>query len=67
MYRNCHLVFGFLSEEIAPYVAGDSLCPWKEVSSRSSYITILNQNLHVSLSSDLIGDIAHGHLLKSIF
>ena len=34
---------GFFKEEIIPYVAVDSVCPWEEVSSVSSYIiTILN-------------------------
>ena len=35
------VVLWFLSEGIAPYVAVDVLCPWEEMSSGSSYATIL--------------------------
>lgn len=38
------LVSRFLSEEILPYVVIDSMCPWKDVRSGASYVTILNQN-----------------------
>lgn len=34
----------FFSEKILPYVAIDSLGPWEEVSSGSSYSTILKQS-----------------------
>ena len=39
-----YLVFGFLSEEIAPYLAVDPLCPWVEMSLGSTYITTLTWN-----------------------
>ena len=35
---------GFCSEEIVLYTAVDTLCPWQEVSSRSSYVAVLSQN-----------------------
>lgn len=39
------LVFrGFFQRKFAPYVAVDSVCPWEEVSSGSSYVTILKWN-----------------------
>lgn len=42
------LVSGFLSEEkFFSFVAIDSVCPWEEMSSGASYVTILNQNLSV--------------------
>lgn len=36
------LVFRSFSQRIFPFVAVDSLCPWENVSSRSSYAGILN-------------------------
>lgn len=36
------LVFRSPSEEILPYKAVDSVCPWEEVSSGSSYVATLN-------------------------
>ena len=36
---------GFVSEEVVSYIAVDSLCPWEEVSSGSSYVAVLNWNL----------------------
>lgn len=40
------IVLWFLSEEIFLYVAVHSVCLWEEVSSGSSYFTILNQNFY---------------------
>ena len=38
------LVSEFLSEIILPYLTIDSLCPWEEVSSGTSYVAIWNWN-----------------------
>ena len=38
-------VSGSLSEGIALCIAVDSVCLWEEMSSGSSYVTILDQNL----------------------
>lgn len=38
-------IFKFFSEEVAPYVAVDSVCFWEVVSSGSPYVTILNWDL----------------------
>ena len=40
------LVLWFLSEEIVLYVAVYSVCLWEEVSSGSSYFTMLNHNFY---------------------
>ena len=45
------VVLGFLSGEDVLYVAVDSVCPWWEVSSESSSVTILNWN-HISCLFD---------------
>lgn len=45
------LVFRLFSEEIVPCIAVDSVYMWKEVSSESSYIAILNWNPSFSLGS----------------
>ena len=46
--------FGFLYEGIIPYVVVDLLCLWKEVSSGSSYATILNPPSQFFLNVDLV-------------
>ena len=40
------IILWFLSEEIFLYVAVHLVCLWEEVSSGSSYFTILNQNFY---------------------
>lgn len=39
-----HLVWGFYSEELVPYVAVNSVCPGEEVSSGSAYVALWNWN-----------------------
>lgn len=47
--------FFFFPEEIVPHVALDSVCAWKEVSSGSSYVAILNWNYLILKSFDVVG------------
>ena len=47
------LVFSIFSEEIILNVAVDPVCPWEEVSSGFSYLTILNWNLRLLTAVDL--------------
>ena len=53
LFARCVVViqpaFRFFKEEIVPYVAVDSVCPWEEVSSGSSYVTILNWNSKLNI------------------
>ena len=45
MWRIVPPVFSFSLEATIPYMAVDLACSWEEVSSGSSYIAIVNQNL----------------------
>lgn len=46
-----HLVSGFLTEDIVPFVAVDLVCPWEEVSLGSSEVAVLDPLNNCSLIS----------------
>lgn len=55
------LLSEFLSELILPYLTIDSLCPWEEVSSGTSYVAIWNRNQQFLKDCRYMSTVWSGH------